>query len=317
MFPLAILNLENGKHFNIKAENAGASNFYVRSIMLNGMAYSKSYFTYPAIMAGGVMQFNMGPVASSFGTTGFPATSIDDHLIVLSPVIEGGEASFRGRKDIRIYSGQPGVNFYYTTDGSRPTPLSKKFTAPFSIDTSMVIKAVAVNAKGEISYVTTASYKKAPHDWTIKLATKYESQYDGGGPEGLIDGITGSANWRKGNWQGYQKNDVDLQIDLKETKTISKVTAGFLQDSRAWIVCPKQLIVELSTDGNQFTRVFTGENFLPIEDLNVQVKNVLASFPPASARYVRVKAVQYGKLPAWHEGAGGDTHIFVDEINIE
>lgn len=36
-----------------------------------------------------------------------------------------------------------------------------------------------------------------------------------------------------------------------------------------------------------------------------------------NARYVRIKAIQYGKLPAWHLGAGGDTHIFVDEINIK
>jgi hypothetical protein len=35
------------------------------------------------------------------------------------------------------------------------------------------------------------------------------------------------------------------------------------------------------------------------------------------AKYIKVKAVQYGKLPAWHEGAGGDTHIFIDEIKVE
>ena len=70
-------------------------------------------------------------------------------------------------------------------------------------------------------------------------------------------------------------------------------------------------------DGKQFTKVFSGENFLAIEDKKVQVKNIEASFTPVAARYVRVRAVQYGKLPAWHEGAGGDTHIFVDEINIQ
>ena len=110
---------------------------------------------------------------------------------------------------------------------------------------------------------------------------------------------------------------MDAVIDLQEIKTISKLTAGFLQDTRAWIIIPKQIIIEVSTDGKQFSQVFSGENFLPIEDLKVQVKNIEASFTPVAARYVRVKAIQYGKLPAWHESAGRDTHIFVDEINIQ
>ena len=90
-----------------------------------------------------------------------------------------------------------------------------------------------------------------------------------------------------------------------------------MQDTRSWIILPKQLIVEVSTDGKQFTQVFSGENFLPVDDLKVQIKNVEASFKPVSARYVRVRAIQYGKLPAWHESAGGDTHLFVDEINVQ
>jgi hypothetical protein len=49
----------------------------------------------------------------------------------------------------------------------------------------------------------------------------------------------------------------------------------------------------------------------------VQVKRIYASFTPVTAKYVKIKAIQYGKLPAWHEGAGGDTHLFTDEIDIE
>jgi outer membrane protein OmpA-like peptidoglycan-associated protein len=34
------------------------------------------------------------------------------------------------------------------------------------------------------------------------------------------------------------------------------------------------------------------------------------------ARYVKVIAYNYGKLPEWHQGAGGDAFIFIDEIEI-
>jgi hypothetical protein len=100
-------------------------------------------------------------------------------------------------------------------------------------------------------------------------------------------------------------------------KYITKVTMGFLQDIRAWIVVPRQITVELSLDGKNYIEAFKGENFLRIDDLEPQIKNIDAIFVKTPARYVRIKAFQFGKLPSWHEGAGGDTHIFVDEISIE
>ncbi|MEO6539315.1 MAG: hypothetical protein ABIT07_03030 [Ferruginibacter sp.] len=74
--------------------------------------------------------------------------------------------------------------------------------------------------------------------------------------------------------------------------------------------------IYVSEDEINFTELYKGEHFLPIEDLNVQVEKINAIFSPVSARYVKITAMQYGKLPAWHDGAGGDTHIFVDEIEI-
>jgi len=38
---------------------------------------------------------------------------------------------------------------------------------------------------------------------------------------------------------------------------------------------------------------------------------------PVSARYVKVKAKNFGTLPNWHQGAGGDAFIFIDEITIK
>jgi hypothetical protein len=32
-------------------------------------------------------------------------------------------------------------------------------------------------------------------------------------------------------------------------------------------------------------------------------------------RFIKVKAINYGKLPTWHAGFGGDAYIFIDEIN--
>jgi hypothetical protein len=94
---------------------------------------------------------------------------------------------------------------------------------------------------------------------------------------------------RNGNWQGFQTNNVDVVIDLKKTISISKVTANFFQDTRGWIIMPKQF-VEVSADNKNFTEVYNGNNFLPIVDLKVQTKEIEATFPAVVARYVRIKA---------------------------
>jgi len=39
-------------------------------------------------------------------------------------------------------------------------------------------------------------------------------------------------------------------------------------------------------------------------------------YPGVNARYVRVKAVNMGKCPQWHKGAGNKAWLFADEISI-
>jgi hypothetical protein len=36
-----------------------------------------------------------------------------------------------------------------------------------------------------------------------------------------------------------------------------------------------------------------------------------------NAKYIKVKAYNFGKLPEWHQGFGGDAFIFIDEITIK
>ena len=317
LFDKTIIHLENGKEFVIKANNLSYKKFYIQSAMLNNGNYKKSFLSYFDITKGGVIEFLLGNIPSQFGNNDYPATSIDAGKIVLNPVIDAGAISFTGKKDVAITSPQKNTALYYTVDGTVPTVQSLKYSTPFSIDKSATIKAIAVNEKGLTSYITSASFIKRENDWLVTLNTPYEAMYDGGGANGLIDGIYGSTNWRKGNWMGFQKTNMEAIVDLKEVKNISSVTAGFLQDTRAWIVAPKQLIIEASVYGIQYTQVYSGENFLSIEDLNVQVKKITATFNPVQARFIKIKAIQFGKLPAWHEGAGGDTHLFIDEIEIK
>ena len=53
------------------------------------------------------------------------------------------------------------------------------------------------------------------------------------------------------------------------------------------------------------------------EDAKPQAHEFIYRIPVAvQARYIRAVASNYGKLPAWHNGAGGDAWIFADELIV-
>ncbi len=156
-----------------------------------------------------------------------------------------------------------------------------------------------------------------PNDWNVKLISTYNRQYTGGGPKGLIDGIRGTLNWASGEWQGYQAQDFVAVIDLKKETEIKKLGGGFLQDARPWIWMPTRIEFEVSTDGENFTKIAEIKTDVSPEDMEPKIRDYVREIKPVRARYVRVKAYNLGKIPAWHPGAGFDAFIFVDEIFIE
>lgn len=57
----AVVNVGGGKTFTVVAENNSPENIYIQSATLNGKALDRTYVTYEEIMAGGVLEFVMGP----------------------------------------------------------------------------------------------------------------------------------------------------------------------------------------------------------------------------------------------------------------
>lgn len=55
----AKINLENGKTFEIKANNSSDKNIYVQKMMLNGKPLSKFFINYEDIIKGGILEFTM------------------------------------------------------------------------------------------------------------------------------------------------------------------------------------------------------------------------------------------------------------------
>lgn len=319
LFPEIRFNLENGKSFVVRANGVSERNVYIQSATLNGKPYHKSFLLHRDLMAGGELVFRMGPRPNlkwGVGTGNEPVSRISGREVVPVPVIKAAGTTFRGRQQISIAGiGGKLVNLYYTTDGSEPSTNSQRFSKPFFIDGDTTVKAFAATDGGR-SLVVTAKYHRIPHDWKITLQSNYSSQYTGGGDLALIDGIRGTTNWSGGAWQGYQGKDLVALLDLGAVQTVSKIGAGFLQDAGSWIWMPSRVDVELSIDGKTFGPAFSIANDVSEKKEGVVTREFVKSIPPKSARYVRIRAVNFGKIPAWHPGSGGDAWIFVDEILV-
>jgi predicted alpha-1,2-mannosidase len=319
LFPEVRFNLENGKSFLIRAVNVSERNVYIQSATLNGRAYNKSFLVHDDLIAGGELVFQMGPRPNLKWGTGAgnePVSRIVAPEIVPVPVIRAAGQTFRNRLRISLAAIGP-AELYYTTDGSEPNSNSRRFTKPFVIEADTTVKALAITPDNRHSLVATAKYHRIPNDWRITLQSSYSSQYTGGGDFALIDGVRGTANWSGGGWQGYQGKDFVAVVDLGRVQTVSKAGAGFLQDIGSWIWMPGRVEIELSTDGKTFTPAASISNEVPDRQEGAVIRDFVATISSQNARYVRIRAVNFGKIPSWHPGSGGDAWIFVDEILVK
>jgi hypothetical protein len=237
------------------------------------------------------------------------------------PVIQAESKSFESNQKIFLKSS--GKVYYSFNDDLN----FKEYKSPILINQSTKINAYTeyysysefrTDSIALRSNTISATFFKKPNNYSINIKSKYNPQYHAGGPEGLLDGILGTENWRKGDWQGYQSQDFEAVVDLQEAKDITEISARFLQDQRSWIVMPTKVEYFISEDNVNFTYFGSVNNTLdPKLEENTILNFTSNETKGKKARYVKVIAKNFGKLPEWHQGFGGDAFIFVDEITIK
>lgn len=236
--------------------------------------------------------------------------------IIPVPVIQAESKSFKDKMSIKFDSFDKPTEYFYSINGKK----FERFDKELILNETATVKFYSDNGYAKISDTISATFYKKPNNYTIHILSKYDSQYHAGGPDGLLDGIHGTENWRKGDWQGYQKQDFEAVVDLQSEQGVSAFSATFLQDQRSWILMPTRVEYYVSNDNVNFTLVGTVKNNLDpkVDENTVKDFNFTAN-QATKARYVKIKAYNYGKLPDWHLGYpyDGDAYIFVDEITIK
>lgn len=321
LFDEVTINLENGKKFvinkrqmsNVKSENA----FYVTGTKFNGKPSTKTYLLHTDIMKGGLLEFTLSDQPNtSWGTKAedLPHSKIEEELITSVPYFGVNSNKFKDSLQITLKSIDKNAETYYARADAgldKPKPLSSSFT----IHKSSAWMGFAIK-NGKKSHFVHQSFYKIPSDKSITVLSKVHSMYTAGGPGALIDGITGTTNWRTGEWQSYFDQDFEAIIDLQKNKPVTYLSVHVLQDVSPWIMYPKEVIFYSSDDGKNFTEAARVQNKVDQKMELIQTQE-LGTNVNLQTRYIKIKAINGGKLPAWHESAGNPSHLFIDEVIIK
>jgi alpha-L-fucosidase len=252
-----------------------------------------------------IEQCRINPTLSSFGIFKSPPE------IIFEP--NGG--AFEESTKVKISTDTRKAKIYFTLNGTIPTEKSNLYTSEILLTNSTVITAIAVSSDGKISLACSAEFNKAKY--SIEYKIPFSKKYPGAGNFTLVDGVSAAANFNNGKWQGFDGTDIDVIIDLREIKSVSKVTAGFLRDINSYIFLPSSVEYSFSEDGKNFTSTINVKNEEPQNNKEKISKTFICEAGNVRARFIHFVARSISLCPDWHKGAGAKAWLFSDEINIE
>ena len=181
LFEEAVIHLENGNKFVVKANNISPENIYIQSATLNGKPYSKSFLHHEDIMNGSELVFEMGPKPDKswgekkedrpYSGNGEPPVSL--------PYIKSGNLLFLHSTEVSLGCDTKNVAIHYTLDGSEPAKESALYTAPFEIDRSCILRMKAFHEAREASLTIGFNFEKADFKNPVKTTNLRPGlQYD-------------------------------------------------------------------------------------------------------------------------------------------
>lgn len=243
---------------------------------------------------------------------------VEDFSQVATPEITTDLERFDKKMNVTISCADAKAKIYYTLDGSEPTQKSKLYTKPFSIDATTTVKAKAYDGKKMASFTTKKYYERL-----IIVGTEFvelpHKNYSKDHETVLMDGKKGIAgNWGEG-WLGFYGNDAEFTIELSQATDIHHLFVGCGICPNDWVLIPENVEVSVSTDGQAFTE--TVKAHFPMYNNNtMEVRrrdDARATIDVKGVRFIKVKVKNYGKLPEWHDYAGENAWIMIDEIRID
>jgi hexosaminidase len=191
---------------------------------------------------------------------------------------------------------------------------------------------ILISQSGEYDAILTGEDHKLKGKWLsqkffinkatgkkIILKDPPAERWQGNGAFTLVNGIITEKKLDEPlEWIGFQGKDLDAVIDLGKEENINKIRLDVLNLERSRIYPPSYVEVQFSHDGNNFYKIDTLAAYASkTEDFRTYSFEGKKNMPITQARYVRVIAKNYGKIPEGKPGAGDAAWLLADEIEVE
>lgn len=195
----------------------------------------------------------------------------------------------------------------YTLDGTPPTLHSVLYTDIIHVKDSANIaaqlfkegKAIGKPIVRRFDYHSGIGKKLT---YTIPI----NPYYSAGGESALIDGRMGGLSHGDGRWQGFMTNGMDVTLDLEKVQPIHSVSARFMQSIGPWIYFPKEVVISVSNDNQNFTEIKRIPTAIDKKASGTLFQN-FGWNGSNNARYIRLQALPNDVKGGW---------VFIDEIVV-
>ncbi len=313
------MELPNGKELDITVEDVGTYIMdYDRGDSIETPIFQKRYFTHDELLEGGQWKVKRGDEPSDWGKVYRYATKMKNPTppapIVRVPRTFTGTAQVEiiptGQYDLWQYDRYENVKWKKDRKG--------RVGIGTAYDDGFVTAMTPHFGYG--NHVAKAVFSKRDDNLEASWVVGHASpQYTAGGPEAMVDGITGDTDWRKGHWIGVQGHDATLEITLKKSKQVQTVHVGILKDIRAWIAAPQKVEAQVLYEGDDQWHFFGAmEMDDPLGQEEAVRHDVVLSNPRTDlVRAIRITYTNAGRLQDWHPGAGYQSYFFTDEVRLE
>ncbi len=233
------------------------------------------------------------------------------------PIVQFDRILFQESAMITLDAALENTSIFYTLNGEDPTIGSTLYQHPIVLTESAVVKVRAFHPDCRSSEVVSQQFLQVKRPLDVKkcvLTNQPAKQYSGQGGQSLFDLQKGSLDFHDGHWLGFNGNDLEVDLELKEATSFSSLTISNLKNQSSWIFPIRKIEIYSSDDGQAYTLIQSeeyaeGDTPFPA----AQIFKTLV-FRPVKTRFLKIKALNQGEIPAWHPGAGTPAWLFIDEI---
>ncbi|MCX7650492.1 MAG: GH92 family glycosyl hydrolase [Flavobacteriales bacterium] len=314
LFSKVRIRLGSGRILEVMVPGYQPDRPYVHKVRLDGHVYHALWLGEDVFKYGGRLEFQVSdkPHFRTFSMEEMrPPQRKEEAGFVAVPGMGAQPNPFQDSTQLIIRHIQAKANIWVQVPGQDSFSL---YGGPLHLKKAGFLEAYAEFA-GYKSPTVQGWIAQIPKGRSIQILSTPHPMYKGSGPNMLIDSVMSPEIWQNGMWQSYFGQDFRAVVDLGSRQRLKFAGIHVLDYASAWILFPREVLIEGSLDGKKYRTLKIIKNPEPPQDLPARTR-LMGGKVSGIWRYVRVTARNAGPLPAWHESHGQPAHLFIDEVLV-